>query len=282
MFCISHASDDFKSLKEKAKNGNSLAQCKLGKLYYEGKQIAQSKEKAYKWLRVAAKNGCGEAYFLLSKMYYSGDYVEIDYMKAIRAMYIAKEKKVCNAQNAYDKLIESIKKKADGGNSLAQLAYGDYLYEKVKAHLTFSVLSNFDDIRVVSMAYMLGEVKTPLSGIISSAEHGQMLRYYEMASKSGNITAVFKAGVGYFESGNKMKAVEFLEKAALLGYSDAKAELEHISYKNFSRREQALIDKIAMHWMAVTKGNSERIKIFNAMKQHDIISAFVSDLEILE
>lgn len=73
----------FRELKQSAEAGNSRAQFKLVKYYFEGKGgVQKDTEEALKWCRKSAEQGYGEAELTLSNMYDRGLVVEENKIEA--------------------------------------------------------------------------------------------------------------------------------------------------------------------------------------------------------
>ncbi len=72
----------FGAAEKSAKQGNPLAQFKLGLMYYKGRGAARDYTKAVHWWRRAAEQGFAEALNNLGMMYGNGDGVEQDYGQA--------------------------------------------------------------------------------------------------------------------------------------------------------------------------------------------------------
>ena len=60
---------EIRDLLQKANKGNSIAQCNLATLYYEGEKIEQSYSKAFYWYKKAAQQGYAKAQFYLGLQY---------------------------------------------------------------------------------------------------------------------------------------------------------------------------------------------------------------------
>ncbi|MGN0697048.1 MAG: tetratricopeptide repeat protein [Oscillospiraceae bacterium] len=67
---------------DEIENGNADAMCDLGALYYNGRGVEQSYEKAVKYYTMSAELGCEQAAENLGYCYYYGRSVDIDYKKA--------------------------------------------------------------------------------------------------------------------------------------------------------------------------------------------------------
>lgn len=67
---------------DEIENGNADAMCDLGALYYNGRGVEQSYEKAVEYYTMSAELGCAQAAENLGYCYYYGRSVEQDYEKA--------------------------------------------------------------------------------------------------------------------------------------------------------------------------------------------------------
>lgn len=67
---------------DEIENGNADAMCDLGALYYNGRGVEQSYEKAVEYYTMSAELGCEQAAENLGYCYYYGRSVDIDYKKA--------------------------------------------------------------------------------------------------------------------------------------------------------------------------------------------------------
>ena len=82
-FCIEQA---IKNLKEKAEQGDPLAQNNLSMKYYYGTGMEQDKEKAFEWVLQSAKQGFAPAQHAVAVMHLKGTGVEQDKEKAFEWM----------------------------------------------------------------------------------------------------------------------------------------------------------------------------------------------------
>ena len=92
----------------KAQAGESEAEYKLGKSYYEGDGVKLDYKKAAEWLHKAAKQNNPEAQYGLFRMYTYGQGVKVDYDYAATMLRSAAENGHFHAQ----KLIDDIKQNA--------------------------------------------------------------------------------------------------------------------------------------------------------------------------
>ena len=87
-----------------AKQGNMLAQYRIGFMYANGEGVAENKEEALKWYRLAAEQGYDYAQYWLADMYYDGEgIIPQDFAEAARWYRLA----------------------ADQGEGIAQLRLGN-------------------------------------------------------------------------------------------------------------------------------------------------------------
>ena len=86
-------------LQNSANNGDALAQCRLGALYYLGKGVMQDYSEAYKWSKKAADQGYSRAQFYVGVLYENGEGVSQDYSEAYKWYKKAAEQGNASAQN---------------------------------------------------------------------------------------------------------------------------------------------------------------------------------------
>ena len=199
---------DFNLCQKAAKEGDPIAQYKLGEMYHKGKGCEQNYGKAFEWYKKAAEQGnvdaCREighlymisgrfknyklafkcynyaaaqgdvkAQFFLGEMYFNGDGVKKDEAKA---------------SYWHKKAFDGIKKLAEQGDSDAQLCLGKIYGREV-------------------------------NGVKGDAN--QEIKWAELAAGQGNIEAQFYLGNTYFSSsilekmkGDKAKASTLYRKAS--------------------------------------------------------------------
>ena len=88
-----------KTVQERAKAGNAMAQYNLGLMYDKGEGVPQDKAEAVKWYRKAAEQGDADAQVNLGFMYGNGDGVPKDYAEAAKWYHKAAEQGHGFAQN---------------------------------------------------------------------------------------------------------------------------------------------------------------------------------------
>ena len=99
-FAVNVLAENVEQLKEKAAQGDIIAQSQLGLMYDAGDGVVQDYKEAIKWYRLAAEQGYIIAQYNLGVMYYNGQGVERDYTIAHMWFCIA-------AANGYENAIES-------------------------------------------------------------------------------------------------------------------------------------------------------------------------------
>jgi len=72
------------NLQTKAKQGDAIAQCRLGVAYSTGEGVPQDYKEAAKWYRLAAEQGNANAQALLGSCYSAGEGVPQDYTEAVK------------------------------------------------------------------------------------------------------------------------------------------------------------------------------------------------------
>lgn len=90
---------DIKNLKQASELGDSDAQIKLGRCYFEGRKgVEQSYIEALRWFRKAAEQGNAEAQIMLGCCYENGKGVEKDYSETIKWYRMAAKQGNAEAQ----------------------------------------------------------------------------------------------------------------------------------------------------------------------------------------
>ncbi|MBO6186234.1 MAG: SEL1-like repeat protein [Chryseobacterium sp.] len=94
-----------------AEEGHLYSQCKLGKMYENGKPICKKYRKAFIWYTKASEAGNGYALYLLGNLYYNGHGVKKDETKAEELYHKAAEKDCEDAEFALKRIEKERKKK---------------------------------------------------------------------------------------------------------------------------------------------------------------------------
>ena len=85
-------------LRERAEEGDAVAQNELGSRYYEGRGVPQDDAEAVKWVRLAAEQGHARGQYNLGLMYFRGRGVPQDDAKAVEWYRRAAEQGFAPAQ----------------------------------------------------------------------------------------------------------------------------------------------------------------------------------------
>jgi TPR repeat protein len=96
--------DRLERTQKAAEEGDFLAQCLLGLMYYNGNGVSRDYKEAEKWLRRAALCGYASAQFNLGLMYLNGDGVPPDTVQAYAWLELAGASGVDEARVLKDRL----------------------------------------------------------------------------------------------------------------------------------------------------------------------------------
>ena len=243
-------SDNIDELIEKANEGDSEAQFKLGNMYYYGQGVNQDYAKAIEWYERAAEQGNAAAQFNLGLMYDFGKGVERDYAKAIEWYEKAAEQGDVYAQyklgvmyencegveQDYAKAFEWYEKAAEQENAAAQFNLG-VMYENgegveqdyAKAIEWYERAAGQGDVKA---QFNLGVMYENGEGV--EQDYAKVIEWYERAAGQGDVKAQFNLGVMY-DSGQGVeqdyaKAIEWYEKAAEQGDAEAQYNLGNMYF----------------------------------------------------
>jgi len=86
------------NLQTKAKQGDAIAQCRLGVAYSTGEGVPQDYKEAAKWYRLAAEQGNANAQALLGSCYSLGQGVPQDSKEAVKWYRLSAEQGLAQAQ----------------------------------------------------------------------------------------------------------------------------------------------------------------------------------------
>ena len=198
-----------KWFKKSARQGNYIAQVKLGLMYYYGEGISQDYAQAVDWFGKSVEQGYDKAQYYLGECYYYGRGVSQNYVQAIEWFKKSAEQGNEDAQymlgicyyngdvgaQDYVQAAELFKKSADQGNCIAQVTLG--------------------------LMYYYGE------GI--PQDYVQAVELFKKSADQGNDIAQYMLGNCYYYGNgvfmNDFMAVKWYVKAAKQGNKDAKEGL---------------------------------------------------------
>ena len=202
-------SQDLKSVRARAEQGDPDAQVTLGSMYDFGREVAQDHAEAARWYRKAAQQGDVRAQTFLGVMYEKGEGVPQDYGEAARWDRMAADQGDAVAQRNlgaafhdgrgvpqdYMEAVRWLRKSADQGLSVAQSNLGDM--------------------------YASG------SGV--QKDYAEAVRWYRKAADQGEAGAQADLGYMYYNGQGVAKdyaeARRWFELAALQGNEYAKQAL---------------------------------------------------------
>ena len=135
-------SQECEELFVKARQGDAVAQNRLGICYYAGEGIEQDYVEAVKWFQKSAEQGDKWGQYHLAIHYANGNGIEQNYEEAVKWYQKAAEQGYCNAQNRlgvcyyngdgieqnYEEAVKWFQKSAEQGNCNAQYNLGNCYY----------------------------------------------------------------------------------------------------------------------------------------------------------
>jgi uncharacterized protein len=86
--------------RRQANEGDAIAQTDLGKMYAEGRGVAQDLNEAKHWFQLAADQGQPDGQYNLGVMYAVGEGVPQDFVQAVKWYSLAAERGQTDAQNS--------------------------------------------------------------------------------------------------------------------------------------------------------------------------------------
>ena len=142
--------------REKAEQGDAVAQIDLGWMYYEGDGVPQDIVEAAKWFRKAAEQGKDSAQAVLGEMYRKGEGVPQDYAEAVKWFRKAAEQGDAIAQGAlggmyysgegvpqnYEEAVKWFRKAAAQGHAKAKERLGEVYYKL--GNIDYHIADNYD------------------------------------------------------------------------------------------------------------------------------------------
>ena len=197
-----------------AEHGDKVAQHYLGGLYYQGKGVSQSDEKAAYWTLKAANQGYAYSQLQMGGLYLAGRGVEKDEKKAFEWTRKA-------AMQGYPKAILELGKYHHDGIGVEQ-DRDEAFYWLLEASKRGETEAN----HLIGFMFESGYEH----GAESSASNARS--FYIMAALAGYAPAQYRLGRLYFK-GDKIEqdfheAAKWLEKAAAQEYEPAKPLLKRV------------------------------------------------------
>ncbi len=289
--------EEIADYKKRAENGSIAAMGYLADMYAAG-EVAVPKDcnQALKYYNMAIEKGDSSCMVNLGRLYLSGDCVTADYTKAEKLFTMAAEKgntfgyfnigfmyeAGIGKAPGYNKALEWYFKTAEQGKERVltegSSVEGGYILFNMLAHMAHSMqesdlLKNFQRIDTAKTfnAFadaaakgnnfaMLAISNAYMSGDCTQQDTSKALYWMEKAADAGNVYAMYRMGIRYYEKGdfpgprdNAVAAKWFL-KSAQAGYIDG---MTHIAIVYYYGRGLPQDYKKAMDWhlKAAAKGN---------------------------
>lgn len=204
--------DDFKTLNQAAKNGDSVAQFELGEAFHKGTGVEEDMTEAVYWYRLAADQGNADAQWQLADLYECGNHVIHDLPEAVRLALLAAESGHAKGQNLAGYILET-----GGDDVAADLITALRWYKKAAQQGLSTAQTNYG--------------RCLLYGIGIAFNGGEAFKWLNKALESdpNNLRAMYNLGVCYFHGSHgekdQAKACELYRKAADGGLCEAQHDL---------------------------------------------------------
>ena len=226
---------------DNANNGDENAMTMVANYYKNGLGVSKAPQKVFEWTKkiVDSKSVTTKLLAELAFYYEIGYGTEVDINKS-KEIY-AKIVKTSDAEELYD-----IGK---------YFAYEDDKKEKEQAHKWFSLAAEKGDVEVIKNIALDYEFGLGIEENIQNA-----IKFYEKASKQGDVEAMVSLGYKYYEETeyqNYAKAIQWLQKVLEPENSD---DLRSVDWTN----EKEILEAIAFMYRyggyGVVKNQSEALK----------------------
>ncbi len=236
-----YAEDDLTVLRQKAEQGDAVAQFDLGKAYGLGEGVLRNHEEAFKWICLAAEQGYARAQSSLGAAYNSGIGVPQNYKESVRWYRLAAEQGDARAQfclgvacyagkgvSQDDKeYVRWIHLAAKQGDADAQFSLG-------RAYgLGEGISQNYKEAYGwIRLAAEQGNVKARVylgeaynSGIGIPQDYKESVKWYRLAAEQGDATAQVNLGWAYYVgdgiSEDHVEAMKWFRLAEKQGHEGA-------------------------------------------------------------
>jgi TPR repeat protein len=264
-----------------ADQGNSDAEARLGVMYRLGLGVTQDKEEAVRWYRKAAKQGNPQAMFNLGISYYNGDGVVSNSNLAYAWFLLAQDGGNHAADEAVKRSAEEGERLGATPDALLQVAAmyekGDDLpqsySEAAKWYRKAAGLSPLAEVKLANLlidgkgvAQDYGEAMTLCQsaakqrfapgqycvgflhqrGLGTQADPKEAAKWYEDASKGGNIAAMTALAKMYWKGEgvgvDRPEAYYLFFQSSRRGFPDAKAQAQML-WQEMSKDEIKHLEK---------------------------------------
>ena len=207
-------------LESSATHGNAEAYCHMGDMYIAGKLVAPNADKALECYKGAAELGMTNAYERMGDIFRIGELVQRDVAKAIELYDIGAKEGHSGAREKS----ELLKAKREELYTVGEGLKASTPDQSFRAFAISASMGYIPAYKQIARAYLEGR------GI--KKDRVQAFLWFEKAVESKDDEALYEYGLcfsrGIGTAFDFKKAIEVLSKAARLGSSEAKEELERL------------------------------------------------------
>jgi len=279
-------SQECEELFVKARQGDAVAQNRLGICYYAGEGIEQDYVEAVKWFQKSAEQGDKWGQYHLAIHYANGNGIEQNYEEAVKWYQKAAEQGYCNAQNRlgvcyyngdgieqnYEEAVKWFQKSAEQGYSWGQYNLGNCCYsgkgiqqnyeEAVKWFRKAAEQGNCNAQYNLGICYY--------NGTSVEQNYKEAVKWYWKAAEQRNCNAQNRLGVCYYNGNgieqNYEEAVKWFQKSAEQGNCNAQYNLGNCYY-NGQGVEQNYEEAVKWLRKSANQGNKDALAF---LKEHGI------------
>ncbi len=279
-------SQECEELFVKARQGDAVAQNRLGICYYAGEGIEQDYVEAVKWFQKSAEQGDKWGQYHLAIHYANGNGIEQNYEEAVKWYQKAAEQGYCNAQNRlgvcyyngdgieqnYEEAVKWFQKSAEQGYSWGQYNLGNCCYsgkgiqqnyeEAVKWFRKAAEQGNCNAQYNLGICYY--------NGTSVEQNYKEAVKWYWKAAEQRNCNAQNRLGVCYYNGDgieqNYEEAVKWFQKSAEQGNCNAQYNLGNCYY-NGQGVEQNYEEAVKWLRKSANQGNKDALAF---LKEHGI------------
>ena len=207
-------------LASSATHGNAEAYCHMGDIYIAGKLVEPNADKALECYKGAADLGMTNAYERMGDIYRLGELVQRDVAKAIELYDIGAKEGHSGAREKS----ELLKAKREELYTVGEGLRASTPEQSFRAFAISASMGYIPSYKQIARAYLEGR------GI--KKDRVQAYLWFEKAVESKDEEALYEYGLcfsrGIGTAFDFKKAIEVLSKAARLGSSEAKEEIERL------------------------------------------------------
>lgn len=239
---------EFEDLREKAKEGDSVAQYKIGYRLIEGKTVQKDVKEGVKWLEASAKSANPNAQLILGDLYGRGEGVQKSY--EIGISWYQKAAKAGHPEALYKMGLLMITTRRDSDN----VAKGeDFIRSSANK-------GNVNAQYELGLIYARGSEAFHVDG-------EEAIRWFQKASEKGHLPSLNLLGYLYANGTHDKKvkineelAIKYWKEAADKDYAEAQYNLANLYLKRANDLWEA----------SAAKGFQKSKYMINMLKNHDL------------